>query len=496
MDSALAQLILQDQKIAYAVVDRDLNVVETDGAADVLHIGLEGGRKCSLFDLVPELAGAETTLSGVMAGESPSLHLERVNRPAADGGTRYVTLSILPCPERHQDGALLVVAADASEEGRYIQTLTQQRNELGLLAHTIASERSRLLALIESNRDGILLVGAKLRVLLANAPALEFLGLAGSAEDWTDRPIEDMLSTLEQHAPDAARKALAEIERVRAGDESPGEGEVDIPPRTIHWLDLPVATDGTPLGRLLVLRDVTEERMVEKMRDDLSRTMVHDLRNPLTAISVSLQLLDMEVEENASSDARLALESAHNGARRMLKLVNNILDVSRLESRQMPLKREAVSLSNLVAETLQAQSPLAADRGLRLESDAPLNLPPAWADAGLIERVLQNLVDNAIKFTPAGGLVKVAVGLAAADGDESPSLLVSVADSGPGIPPELQSRLFQKFVTGKLLQRGSGLGLAFCKLVVEAHDGRIWVESKPGKGATFCFTLPLSEGGA
>jgi signal transduction histidine kinase len=175
----------------------------------------------------------------------------------------------------------------------------------------------------------------------------------------------------------------------------------------------------------------------------------------------------------------------------MLKLVNDILDVSRLESGRMLLERTAVSLADLIAETLRAQSLLAADKSLRLESDAPPALPPAWADARLIERVLQNLVDNAIKFTPPGGLVKVTARPGDQEPAEPPHLRVSVADSGPGIPPELQSKMFQKFVVGQREKGGSGLGLAFCKLVVEAHGGHIWFESEPEQGTTFTFTLPL-----
>jgi NtrC-family two-component system sensor histidine kinase KinB len=116
-------------------------------------------------------------------------------------------------------------------------------------------------------------------------------------------------------------------------------------------------------------------------------------------------------------------------------------------------------------------------------------LPRAQADPNLLRRILQNLVGNAIKFTPAAGVVRVS-----AEAGAAPSLLrVRVSDSGPGIPLELQSRLFQKFVTGRVTERGSGLGLAFCRLAVEAHGGRIWVESEPGHGTAFIFTLPIEK---
>jgi signal transduction histidine kinase len=280
-----------------------------------------------------------------------------------------------------------------------------------------------------------------------------------------------------------------------------------MPPRTVNWLSLPVQADTTTLGRLVLLRDVTEERLLAQMREDLTHTMVHDLRNPLTAIAGSLDLLRF-FGDNLSDDQQDTVELARSSTRKMLKLVNNILEVSQLETRSLPLERTPVSLTDLIAEILQVQSRLAADRDLRLEADVPPNLPLAWADAKLIERVLQNLLDNAIKFSPAGGLVRVTARLR--DGDATrhregqpagvPDLAISVSDSGPGIPLELHGQLFQKFVTGRREESETGLGLAFCKLAVEAHGGSIWIEpvpaalgSEPGPGATFTFTLPVTD---
>ena len=188
------------------------------------------------------------------------------------------------------------------------------------------------------------------------------------------------------------------------------------------------------------------------------------------------------------------LEIALENSATMLKLVNRILDVSQLESGQMPLERAPVSLAELITETLQAQSLLAADKNLCLESEVSPLLPPVWADVSLIGRVVQNLVSNAIKFTFAGSLVRVTVEeMTKQDNGQLSHLRVSVSDNGPGIPPELQSQIFQKFVTGRQRESGSGLGLAFCKLAIEAHGGRIWLESEPGQGATFIFTLPIAH---
>jgi PAS domain S-box-containing protein len=357
------------------------------------------------------------------------------------------------------------------------------------LFQSIADEHSRLQALIETSRDGIILIGMDLRVLVMNATALGFLGLAGQPEDWIGRPLQDALGQLRRHAPTVVRATLAEMRRIQKGDEPVGEGEYEVSAHKIHWLNLPVISDGMPLGRLLVLHDVTQERLLESMRDDLTRTMVHDLRNPLTSISVSLELLDHLLADAISSSQRQMLDVAQQNTKRMLGLVGAILDISRLEGGQMPLAKAPLSVRDLVAAVVESQLPLIAEKGLYLRNDVLSGLPAAYADGTLVERVLQNLVGNAIKFTPTGGEIRVT---AEVDGTVESKLFISVSDTGPGISPEIRNRLFQKFVTGQQEERGSGLGLAFCRMVVEAHGERIWVESAPGEGATFTFTLPLS----
>jgi signal transduction histidine kinase len=356
------------------------------------------------------------------------------------------------------------------------------------LFQAVADERSRLQSLIESSRDGIMLIGMDQCVLVVNAPALDFLRLTGQPEDWVNRSVQDALTALERRAPDFVPVILAEMNRVRVGDDMPGEGEGDAPPRAIHWQSLPVMTGTTPVGRLLVLRDVTEERLLERMRDDLVHAMVHDLRNPLTSISGALSFLGDSITDTLSSSERQLWEIAQKSTESMLGLVRAILEISQLESRQVPLDHTLIPLDDLIAGVLDSQLPLAVEKGVRLEGDVPPDLPPAWADATMIERVLQNLIGNAIKFTPAGGAVQVS---ARVDPSEPSTLLVSVSDTGSGIPLEIQGRLFQRFVTGQQEGRGNGLGLAFCKMVMEAHGERIWVESTSESGTTFAFTLPL-----
>ena len=358
------------------------------------------------------------------------------------------------------------------------------------LFQQVAEGRGRLQTLIESSRDGTVLVEMDGSVPVVNAPALDLLGLSGQPDDWVDQPVREGLSVLRRQAPQAVRAAVAEIRRVQVGDEPPGEGEFEVGPRTVHWLNLPVMSGAVPLGRLVVLHDVTEERLLERMRDDLTHTMVHDLRNPLTSISASLSFLEALLGEDLPPTQSSILEIAQSSTQMMLDLVNAILDISRLESGRMPLERAEVAVGDIIAATIAAQLPMALEKDLELERDVSSDLSAAWVDAKLVERVLQNLVGNAVKFTPGGGVVRVT---AQVDNTEKhPRILVAVSDTGSGISPQIRDRLFQKFVTGRQEGRGSGLGLAFCRMAIEAHDEQIWVESTPGEGTTFFFTLPVA----
>jgi len=346
---------------------------------------------------------------------------------------------------------------------------------------------SRSRALINSSRDGIVFIGTNGRVLILNAPALTLLRLPGQPQEWLGHSLADVWPILRIVAPNALRAAIAVARRIRQDNTLVGGGEIEVPPRTIRWNSLPVLTGTVSQGRLVVLYDVTDERLVERLREDMTHTMVHDLRNPLGSISGALEMTLDGLLGDVTPDQREALQIAQHSTHRMLGLVNAILDVSCLESGRMPIEWRAFGLADLVSEVLEAQSALASDKSIHLENHVAPDLAPVWADRNLITRVLQNLVGNAIKFTPAEGTISVA---AKCETQTQPArLAVQVSDTGSGIPPEIQSRLFQKFVSGGQLERGSGLGLAFCKLAVEAHGERIWVESVPGRGTAFTFTL-------
>jgi hypothetical protein len=238
---------------------------------------------------------------------------------------------------------------------------------------------------------------------------------------------------------------------------------------------------------IAIKNDITKRKSLEKMQEDMVHSLVHDLRNPLSNIMMSLEMVKPE-QQTMESILQIARTSAH----RMQGMVTSMLDFSSLEAGRLALNLEPISINNLFVEILALQRPTAAERHLNLASEIDPELPPVYADANLIARVLQNLIDNAMKYSPAGSEIRLTARLAVIDGYH---LLIGVHDQGEGIPESIREHLFEKFFTvqGAAQRRGTGLGLAFCKLAVEAHGGKIGVTSVQGRGASFYFSLPINE---
>ncbi|MGH2522521.1 MAG: sensor histidine kinase, partial [Anaerolineales bacterium] len=232
-------------------------------------------------------------------------------------------------------------------------------------------------------------------------------------------------------------------------------------------------------------------REAEGLRDDLTNMIVHDLRNPLTAITSNLDLIGRTLNNPAYADAPPRfLSGARSAGQRMIGMIDDLLNVSKFEAGELRPVLAPVYLPTLLAEKEEAYLAQAEREEKTFTLHAPAELPTVMADAGLIGRVIDNVVSNAFKYTEAGGHIEVSVE------HKSQALVVRVRDDGQGIPPEYHKRIFDKFVqvadqNGAPLRKGTGLGLAFCRLAVEAHGGTIWVRSAPGQGSTFSFTLPV-----
>jgi len=186
------------------------------------------------------------------------------------------------------------------------------------------------------------------------------------------------------------------------------------------------------------------------------------------------------------------LQIASTSAANMLDMINTLLDISRLEAGRMPLERCIGNIRDIIHDAVQRLASLALDRAITIRTEVEEDVPDVYADIGLIGRIIQNLVSNAIKFSHRGGLVTVRAAVEAADDGQS-KVIVSVSDQGVGIAPGDRERIFAKFSQVGERRGGTGLGLAFCRQAIEAHGERIWVNSELGRGSTFFFTVPVAS---
>jgi two-component system, sensor histidine kinase and response regulator len=229
-------------------------------------------------------------------------------------------------------------------------------------------------------------------------------------------------------------------------------------------------------------------RELERLRDSLVHMVIHDMRSPLMGVCGTLQMVLPDIQEQIDEEDHEDLQVALAAAMSLSEMVSSLLDVSRMEAGEMPVNKENTDLAPVAGAALASLGGLVGQRCVVFEP--PVEPVLGWCDAELIRRVITNLVGNAIKFTPSNGVVTVEVA------SEGGAATVRVIDTGPGIPPEYRTKIFEKF--GQVGEKGeskkfsTGLGLAFCSMAVEAHGGEIGVGSVVGEGSTFWFTLPAS----
>ena len=227
---------------------------------------------------------------------------------------------------------------------------------------------------------------------------------------------------------------------------------------------------------------------LEKLRDTLTHMIVHDLRNPLTVVSGFLDILKYGEAQKLSANIQELLKAARRSTKDLLNMISSILDVSKMGADEMKLQYEQFCLDILIRTVLDTTQPFPGDRTVAFEASG--SSLAVTADIVLIRRVLQNLLSNALKYTPQGGGIRIVI-----TASPPSQVRVAVTDTGPGIAPKYHQRIFEKFaqIEDQNNRMGTGLGLAFCKMAVEAHGGSIGVESEIGRGSTFWFTLKQHE---
>ena len=248
-----------------------------------------------------------------------------------------------------------------------------------------------------------------------------------------------------------------------------------------------IVDDGTRLQWLI--RDMSERQKLDRLREDLISMVYHDLRSPLANVVSSLDVFNAMLPQDGDPAYRSLLNIAMRSTERIQRLTNSLLDMSRLESGQPVVNLFSTSPVLLAVDAVEAVSPVAETKNQIIKLNVPPDTPPVLVDGDMIRRVLINLLENAVKYSPPGGEITLGADI------EDDVARIWVQDSGPGILTLDQEQIFDKYtrLNPKGSQKGFGLGLAYCRLAIEGHGGQIWVESKPGEGSRFSFTLPLAK---
>ncbi len=358
------------------------------------------------------------------------------------------------------------------------------------LAEEAQRQAAELDAIIASMADGVVIFDTSAMIVRMNPAAEAILGHPAAE---LAQPLEERLALLQLATPEGKLYRTEETPTRRAlrGEVVQGIMLVVQQPGGKVWVSSSAApirsADGKLLGAVVVLSDVTAQHEMQEQREDLLRTISHDLRSPLTAILGQAQLLHRWMSRGGEDDRTLrGAESIITNAKRMNAMIQDLVDSARLESGQLQLDSQPVHLGSFVSDLLDRATGVVEVERVRLE--IPAELPPVEADPNRLERILLNLLGNGLKYSPADA--KVAIEAEA----KLEQVRISVVDSGPGIDPEDQPHLFERFyrARGSRKTEGLGLGLYIARMLVEAHGGQIWVESEPGKGSCFNFTLPLA----
>jgi signal transduction histidine kinase len=380
------------------------------------------------------------------------------------------------------------IAELASSFNSMAESIESQQRELAGQNTDLERLATVLRSVIDSTIDAIVLTDLQGNVQLANRPLLRLAGELGFSGE--GNTIDQLLSVADKMAD---RDNYVEmLKRLRAHPEEPSADEFELldPYRVFIGFTAPVRSDGGSLiGRIWTLREATQERELDRLKNEFVATVSHELRTPLTSMMGFLEMLrEGEAGELLPEQERF-LSIVHRSSERLQRLVGDLLFIARLDAGGLQLHlADGVPLDDVVSEAVEAASADARSHevDLRLERDGAVEVR---GDRERLGQLVSNLISNAVKFTPAGGNVTARVFA------ESGLGVIEIEDTGIGIPKAEQDRLFQRFFRASTATDqaipGTGLGLAITKAIAEAHDGQISFRSQPGEGTTFRLELPL-----
>ncbi|MBI4208345.1 MAG: response regulator [Deltaproteobacteria bacterium] len=379
--------------------------------------------------------------------------------------------------------------AFSEESAILLKTIANQMSEsMGRLRNVIAEEKSRVDSMVASMTDGVIMTDEKGRVAVMNPVARAILGFL------PDETIEARRLALrfeQLGAPEIRVREILPVDEEK-GKEITLEVETKRYPQQVLGIHQAFVKNiqGKIIGLVTILRDITVRKEIERMKDEFIGTVSHELRTPLMIVKGAVSNLKDGIAGELTSKQIHVAETAYRNIDRLERIINDLLDLSRLESGRANLRRSNVNLRDLIEEVLRGFHVGGGDQKIELQSDLPKQLPSVYADPDLVIQVLNNLLSNALRFA------KSRVRVRARSREDAPFVQIDVIDDGPGIEPEKKGFLFNKFIQLHRSQggggyKGTGLGLAICKEIVQLHEGQIGVENQVGKGARFYFTLPI-----
>ncbi len=455
----------------------EFKVASGEGASEVIGYRLPIGK--GIAGWVAE-TGEHAVVPNVQ--DDPRFHT------GVDELTGFETRVLACVPIRVQEETIGVLEAINPKSGEFTPELVELLLGIAGLAGTAIAHaqlfadtkaaRQRYAGLFDSSFNPILITDPSGHITDANQRAVTFLGY--------DHNQLIGKGAFSLHVPEDAETA-SDLARLKPGQALSYIGRATH--REGYPLPIEVHVKRIDIGRQPYLQwifsDISERLELDELREDLTSMIFHDLRSPLGNVISSLEVLKASLsgdDETVQSVLAIALRSS----RRLSRLVESLLDLGQLEAGKAVLHKAEASVGALITDAVEEVHPVAEAKGHMLHFHLDPDLPPLELDVEMIRRVLINLLENAIKYTPAGGNINISAER------ENGQLRVSVSDTGFGIPEADQQKVFDKFarIQREGHSRGLGLGLAFCRLAVEAHGGRIWVESEEGKGSTFAFTLP------
>ncbi len=381
--------------------------------------------------------------------------------------------------------------ANAVNNAELYRYVSDQAKRLGKMLRQQQQESSKNQAILESIADAVIVSDAKGRIALINAAAEHILGTSAAAVVG-----QDVRNVFAVFAPQGRSDVLAAIESLATGPAPAAEAGsptvqtiLEIDNRVVSAHLAPVMANDEFLGTVTVFRDITKEVEADRAKSEFVSTVSHELRTPMTSIKGYTDLLYAGAVGQINEEQRRFLNIIKSNADRLTALINDLLDISRMETGRVKLDLKPLPVADVVREVTDSLRGQAEEKGLTLVLDIPPDLPDVRADRNRIIQVLTNLISNAYHYTPEGG--RVTVSLCEVEGD---TLRVDVADTGIGISAEDQVRIFDRFYRAAhpLVEEtgGTGLGLSIVKMFIEMHGGRIWVDSQLGQGSTFTFILP------